>query len=167
MPASVLKRDLKNLIQRNASLNFQAQNGLLSLRSWWRSVRSLEGAEVNQVPGDRIPGVMQPAQSRAEMRDQAEILQIGRRERPTRQVARDQQALLVVNQLRSQAQPRGRALGSRLASAVDPQERQLPANPRHQGTSLALDPKILIGNPSRQGFDRHRSAAETESRQLV
>src|SRR5271157_4583216 len=42
MPASVLKRDLKNLIQRNASLNFQAQNGLLSLRSWWRSVRSLE-----------------------------------------------------------------------------------------------------------------------------
>src|SRR5271157_4958693 len=41
MPASVLKRDLKNLIQRNASLNFQAQNGLLSLRSWWRSVRSL------------------------------------------------------------------------------------------------------------------------------
>src|SRR5271157_2115495 len=42
MPASVLKRDLKNLIQRNASLNFQAQNGLLSLRSWWRSVRSLQ-----------------------------------------------------------------------------------------------------------------------------
>src|SRR5271157_1112682 len=42
MPASVLKRDLKNLIQRNASLNFQAQNGLLSLRSWWRSVRSLD-----------------------------------------------------------------------------------------------------------------------------
>src|SRR5271157_533954 len=42
MLASVLKRDLKNLIQRDASPNFQAQNGLLSLRSWWRSVRSLE-----------------------------------------------------------------------------------------------------------------------------
>src|SRR5271157_1905840 len=41
MLASVLKRDLKNLIQRDASPNFQAQNGLLSLRSWWRSVRSL------------------------------------------------------------------------------------------------------------------------------
>src|SRR5271166_6269392 len=42
MLASFLKRDLKNLIQRDASPNFQAQNGLLSLRSWWRSVRSLE-----------------------------------------------------------------------------------------------------------------------------
>src|SRR5271157_6075958 len=41
MLASVLKRDLKNLIQRDASPNFQAQNGLLSVRSWWRSVRSL------------------------------------------------------------------------------------------------------------------------------
>src|SRR5271157_6001209 len=41
MLASFLKRDLKNLIQRDASPNFQAQNGLLSLRSWWRSVRSL------------------------------------------------------------------------------------------------------------------------------
>src|SRR5271157_3126580 len=42
MLASVLKRDLKNLIQRDASPNFQAQNGLPSLRSWWRSVRSLD-----------------------------------------------------------------------------------------------------------------------------
>ena len=41
MLASFLKRDLKNLIQGDASPNFQAQNGLLSLRSWWRSVRSL------------------------------------------------------------------------------------------------------------------------------
>src|SRR5512135_1923766 len=41
MLASFLKRDLRNLIQRDASPNFQAQNGLLSLRSWWRSVRSL------------------------------------------------------------------------------------------------------------------------------
>src|SRR5271157_5648568 len=41
MLASFLKRDPKNLIQRDASSNFQAQNGLLSLRSWWRSVRSL------------------------------------------------------------------------------------------------------------------------------
>src|SRR5208282_6159687 len=41
MLASFLKRDLKNLNQRDASPNFQAQNGLLSLRSWWRSVRSL------------------------------------------------------------------------------------------------------------------------------
>src|SRR5271157_5119305 len=45
MLASFLKRDLKNLIQRDASPNFQAQNGLLSLRSWWRSVRSLLGAQ--------------------------------------------------------------------------------------------------------------------------
>jgi len=45
MLASFLKRDLKNLIQRDASPNFQAQNGLLSLRSWWRSVRSLEVPE--------------------------------------------------------------------------------------------------------------------------
>jgi len=42
MLASFLKRDPKNLIQRDASPNFQAQNGLLSLRSWWRSVRSLK-----------------------------------------------------------------------------------------------------------------------------
>jgi len=42
MLASFLKRDLKYLIQRDASPNFQAQNGLLSLRSWWRSVRSLQ-----------------------------------------------------------------------------------------------------------------------------
>src|SRR3974377_2234381 len=42
MLASVLKRDLKNLIQRDASPNFQAQNGLLLLRSWWGSVGSLE-----------------------------------------------------------------------------------------------------------------------------
>src|ERR1700733_10294537 len=42
MLASFLKRDRNNLIQRDASPNFQAQNGLLSLRSWWRSVRSLE-----------------------------------------------------------------------------------------------------------------------------
>ena len=42
MLASFLKRDLKNLIQRDASPNFQAQNGLLLLRSWWRSVRSLD-----------------------------------------------------------------------------------------------------------------------------
>src|SRR5208282_3887684 len=41
MLASFLKRDPKNLNQRDASPNFQAQNGLLSLRSWWRSVRSL------------------------------------------------------------------------------------------------------------------------------
>jgi len=41
MLASFLKRDLKNLIQRDASPNFQVQNGLLSIRSWWRSVRSL------------------------------------------------------------------------------------------------------------------------------
>ena len=41
MLASFLKRDLRNLIQRDASPNFQDQNGLLSLRSWWRSVRSL------------------------------------------------------------------------------------------------------------------------------
>src|SRR5271157_558942 len=58
MPASVLKRDLKNLIQRNASLNFQAQNGLLSLRSWWRSVRSLPILEPNHsrlgVTGDLL-----------------------------------------------------------------------------------------------------------------
>ncbi len=42
MLASFLKRDLKILIQRDASPNFQDQNGLLSLRSWWRSVRSLK-----------------------------------------------------------------------------------------------------------------------------
>jgi len=42
MLASFPKRDLRNLIQRDASPNFQAQNGLLSLRSWWRSVRSLD-----------------------------------------------------------------------------------------------------------------------------
>src|SRR5208337_1669248 len=45
MLASFLKRDLRNLIQRDASPNFQAQNGLLSLRSWWRSVRSLTTLE--------------------------------------------------------------------------------------------------------------------------
>jgi hypothetical protein len=111
----------------------------------------LEGAKVNQVSGDRIPGAVQPAKSLADMRDQAEILKIGRRKRPTCQVARDQQALLVVNQLRSQAQSRGHALGSRLASAVDPQERLRPANPRHQDTCLALDPVILIGGTGSRG----------------
>ena len=45
MHASFLKRGLKNLIQRDASPNFQAQNGLLSLRSWWRSARSLAFSE--------------------------------------------------------------------------------------------------------------------------
>src|SRR5271165_5068470 len=42
MLASFLKRDLRNLFRKDASPNFQAQNGLLSLRSRWRSVRSLE-----------------------------------------------------------------------------------------------------------------------------
>ena len=42
MLASFLKRDLKSLIQKDASPNYQAQNGLLSLRSWWRSVGSLK-----------------------------------------------------------------------------------------------------------------------------
>src|SRR5271165_3866278 len=41
MLASFLKRDLRNLFRKDASPNFQAQNGLLSLRSRWRSVRSL------------------------------------------------------------------------------------------------------------------------------
>src|SRR5271166_572301 len=42
MLASFLKRDLRNLFRKDASPNFQAQNGLLSLRSRWRSVRSLK-----------------------------------------------------------------------------------------------------------------------------
>ena len=46
MLASFLKRDLRNLIPRDASPNFQDQNGLLLLRSWWRSVRSLKKGEV-------------------------------------------------------------------------------------------------------------------------
>src|SRR5271166_1227406 len=50
MLASFLKRDLRNLIQRDASPNFQDQNGLLLLRSWWRSVRSLW-----ERPGLRAP----------------------------------------------------------------------------------------------------------------
>src|SRR5271157_2521103 len=60
MLASVLKRDLKNLIQRDASPNFQAQNGLLSLRSWWRSVRSLQiPLEIRaHVIGPRLAAVM-------------------------------------------------------------------------------------------------------------
>src|SRR5271166_445616 len=41
MLASFLKRDLRNLFRKDASPNFQAQNGLLSLRSRWRSVRNV------------------------------------------------------------------------------------------------------------------------------
>ena len=44
MLASFLKRDPKNLIQKDASLNFQVQNDLLSLHSRWRSVRSLRSS---------------------------------------------------------------------------------------------------------------------------
>ena len=49
MLASFLKSDLKNPIQRDASPNFQIQNGLLSLRSRWRSVRSLVHAKGRQI----------------------------------------------------------------------------------------------------------------------
>ena len=45
MLTSFLKRDLKDLIQRDASPNSQAQNGLLSVRFWWRSVRSVVSLE--------------------------------------------------------------------------------------------------------------------------
>src|SRR5271166_1905645 len=46
MLASFLKRDLRNLFRKDASPNFQAQNGLLSLRSRWRSVRSLSNVDL-------------------------------------------------------------------------------------------------------------------------
>jgi len=54
MLASFLKRDLKNLIQRDASPNFQVQNGLLSIRSWWRSVRSLKDSTAKASVVDKI-----------------------------------------------------------------------------------------------------------------
>src|SRR5208337_5280009 len=78
MLASVLKRDLKNLIQRDASPNFQAQNGLLSLRSWWRSVRSLvtppqKAAMIPRMRLDEIrePGRHAPPRGQRQIRRQA------------------------------------------------------------------------------------------------
>src|SRR5271166_3282559 len=57
MLASFLKRDLRNLFRKDASPNFQAQNGLLSLRSRWRSVRSLEKSA--HLPGYAYAGGQQ------------------------------------------------------------------------------------------------------------
>src|SRR5271157_5137015 len=57
MLASFLKRDLRNLFRKDASPNFQAQNGLLSLRSRWRSVRSLEFCDAVRVIVDGYRGV--------------------------------------------------------------------------------------------------------------
>ena len=69
---------------------------------------------MDKLAGQRIPGIVQSPQRRADLGDQAVVFQISRRKRPAGDMTGDEQARLVVNQLRRQAQASRRDVSGRL-----------------------------------------------------